>query len=212
MAALNGAASVALRGRIKRFSFFVAKNLFRRNLYWEGDAIVLRGCPVNTHELPHSWPRANPQDLHNPPQTWGSSWPWATALGRRSGPPSSCPRSPTRASSCSCGRASIGTCTTTRGVQVRRGVGLRGPRLQARVPRCSPDCPATPAPAELLCATCCEIDAGDFQDAERYGHRFKHTRREGVCCLALGKDLSAFPLDRDSADVDEIALYPGAVT
>jgi len=65
---------------------------------------------------------------------------------------------------------------------------------------------------ELLCATCCEIDAGDFQDAERYGHRFKHTRREGVCCLALGKDLSAFPLDRDSADVDEIALYPGAVT
>jgi len=63
---------------------------------------------------------------------------------------------------------------------------------------------------ELLRATCCRVDARDFEGSERWGHGFALRASEApgdACSLCVGRDLSGFPLDRDSADVDEIPLY-----
>ena len=63
---------------------------------------------------------------------------------------------------------------------------------------------------ELLRATCCRVDARDFDGFEKFGHAFVLRASEdasGICSLCVGKDLSGFPLDVDSADVDEIPLF-----
>lgn len=94
---------------------------------------------------------------------------------------------------------------------------------EANVPGVSWSCTPSPGMSVTLCgppsvflfaeleeATCCSLESQDFEDAERFGHQFKLTKcrnLEGSCCMALGRNLEGFPLDPDSADVDEVPLF-----